>query len=128
MKVLLINNFHYRKGGTETVYFGMADMLRRHGHEVIFFSCLSSRNESDGVNEFFVPNNYDVPKICGAARYVYNRRAARSLDALLSKHRPDIAHIHLFWGLHDYRGDSPKPEHPPGTGEDVIHGKGVQRG
>ncbi len=98
MKVLLINNFHYRKGGTETVYFGMADMLRRHGHEVIFFSCLSSRNESDGVNDFFVPNNYDVPKICGAARYVYNRRAARSLDALLSKHRPDIAHIHLFWG------------------------------
>ena len=27
MKILLINNFHYRRGGSEAVYFNMADML-----------------------------------------------------------------------------------------------------
>ena len=39
MKILLINNFHYRRGGSEAVYFNMADMLEQAGHEVIFFSC-----------------------------------------------------------------------------------------
>ena len=48
MKILLINNFHYRKGGSEAVYFNMARMLAHHGHEVLFFSCTDSRNESCG--------------------------------------------------------------------------------
>ena len=31
MKVLLINNFHYRKGGSETVYFNTGKMLEEAG-------------------------------------------------------------------------------------------------
>ena len=38
MKVLLINKVHYRKGGSETYYFTLADALRACGHQVIFFS------------------------------------------------------------------------------------------
>ena len=31
MKILLINRFHYRKGGSEAVYFNTAELLRRAG-------------------------------------------------------------------------------------------------
>ena len=29
MKILLVNKFHYRKGGSETYYFALAEALRR---------------------------------------------------------------------------------------------------
>ena len=48
MKILLINNFHYRKGGSEAVYFNMARMFAERGHEVLFFSCTDERNEPSG--------------------------------------------------------------------------------
>ena len=97
MKILLINNFHYIKGGSEAVYFNMARMFVRMGHEVVFFSCTSDRN-LDGANEYFVKPNSEVNKLVGAMRYIYNGSAARALDRLLTEHKPDIAHIHLFWG------------------------------
>ena len=98
MKILLINNFHYVKGGSEAVYFNMARMFTQAGHEVIFFSCKSDKNTAYGSNDHFVPLNSEVNPILGAFRYIYNGSAARSLDRLLRENRPDIAHIHLIWG------------------------------
>lgn len=98
MKVLLINNFHYIKGGSESVYFNMADMLTKAGHQVIFFSCQSPNNTQYGVNSYFVRSNGDMNPICGAIRYIHNREAKISLERLIVAERPDIAHIHLFWG------------------------------
>ena len=98
MKVLLINNFHYIKGGSEAVYFNMADMLERNGHEVIFFSCSSTRNINRGQTKYFVKPNNEVNPVIGAFRYIYNGAAKRNLERLIVEHKPDIAHIHLFWG------------------------------
>lgn len=98
MKILLINNFHYRKGGSEAVYFNTADLLRRHGHEVVFFSCIDDRNERCAQEKFFVTPNDKLPRIKGAANYFYNTAAARNLKRLLEAEKPDIAHIHLLWG------------------------------
>ena len=98
MKILLINNFHYRKGGSEAVYFNMARMLMQRGHEVVFFSCTSPLNEQDGSNRHFVTPNNSLPLAQGAMRYIYNREAQRSLEQLIKEEQPDIAHIHLFWG------------------------------
>lgn len=98
MKILLINNFHYRKGGSEAVYFNMAEMLVRYGHEVIFFSCIDSKNEPSNQSEYFVASNASLSKIRGAVRYFYNNEAKRNLERLIAKEKPDIAHVHLFWG------------------------------
>ena len=98
MRVLLINNFHYIKGGSEAVYFNMARMFTQAGHDVLFFSCTSDRNLEYGANEYFVAPNSEVNPVVGAMRYIYNGSAARALDRLLTENRVDIAHIHLFWG------------------------------
>lgn len=98
MKILLINNFHYRKGGSEAVYFNMAQMFARHGHEAVFFSCTDERNEPSEQSGYFVRPNLALTKIKGAIRYFYNCEARRNLERLIERERPDIAHVHLFWG------------------------------
>ena len=98
MKILLINNFHYRKGGSETVYFNTADILQQHGHEVIFFSCVDEKNEPCRQQDFFIKPNNKLSKLKGAIRYFYNTEAKRKIEKLILAEKPDIAHIHLFWG------------------------------
>lgn len=98
MKILLINNFHYRKGGSEAVYFNMARMFAERGHEVLFFSCTDERNEPSGQSGYFVHPNHALPRIKGGLRYFYNGEARRNLERLIETERPDIAHVHLFWG------------------------------
>ena len=34
MKVLLVNKFHYLKGGSEKYYFELGELLKEHGNEV----------------------------------------------------------------------------------------------
>lgn len=95
MKILLINNFHYRKGGSETVYFNTAEVLRKNGHDVIFFSYKEDENVACDQGDFFVNHKGAFGTI---RDYFYNREAEKKLEALLEKERPDIAHVHLFWG------------------------------
>ncbi len=103
MKVLLIDNFHYRRGGAEVVYLNTADMLLEHGFEVVFFSQEWKENLGTSNSKYF-PKGYSVRskgfsnKLKCITHYFYNIDAARSLENLISVEKPDIAHIHLFWG------------------------------
>ena len=95
MKVLLINNCHYRRGGAETVYFETAEMLLKSGHEVCFFSIEDNRNSKTGQHEYFIPLGGATKRIVS---YFNNVKAARMLEKVLMKEKPDIAHAHLLWG------------------------------
>ena len=44
MRILLVNKFHYLKGGSEKYYFELAEMLKEHGHEIAFFSMKNEKN------------------------------------------------------------------------------------
>jgi len=96
MKVLLINNFHYRKGGSETVYFNTGRILENYGHQVIWFSFKDEKNEPCGQSEYFP--SHSGGKLRQALDYFSNKGAAKALDALLAVEKPDIAHVHLIWG------------------------------
>jgi Glycosyltransferase len=103
MKILLINLFHYRRGGSEVVYFNTADLLRSHGHEVIFFSQRWPENVSCPQSIYFCKGiDANSPKLSdkikGVVNYFYNGYAAKNLERLIKQERPDVAHIHLSWG------------------------------
>ncbi len=98
MKILQINNFHYRKGGSEAVYFNTAELLKKNGHEVIFFSSNNAENIFCEEGKYFVSNINDIPRWKGVQNYFYNREAKAKLEALILAEKPDIAHAHLFWG------------------------------
>lgn len=98
MKILQINNFHYRRGGSEAVYFNTAELLKKNGHDVIFFSGILLANLPCEQSKYFVSNINDIPRWKGLQNYFYNREAKDKLETLIMVEKPDIAHAHLFWG------------------------------
>lgn len=102
MKILLINKFHYKKGGSETYYFNLARLLAEHGHEVMFFSMQDERNVPSEYSRYFVENidyhgkNTAASKIKLALKFIYSFEASQKLDSLIKYKKPDIAHLHIF--------------------------------
>lgn len=101
MKILLVNKFHWRKGGSETYYFALADGLRALGHEVAFFSMEDERNEPTEWSRYFVTNrDYNGPssivdKAKAAQSLVYSKEAREKFDALCREFQPDVIHLNL---------------------------------
>ena len=102
MKVLLVNKYHYVRGGSETYYFGLAELLRKAGHEVIFFAMQDKKNIPCEQSEYFVSNvdfNGELSireKVNAAVRMIYSLEAKKKISALIEKEAPDIIHINLF--------------------------------
>lgn len=102
MKVLLVNKYHYVRGGSETYYFGLAELLRKAGHEVIFFAMEDAQNIPCEQSGYFVSNvefNGELTakqKIKAALRMIYSFEAKRKISLLIEKEKPDIIHINLF--------------------------------
>lgn len=102
MKILAINAFHYRRGGSETVYFNTAALLRAHGHEVVEFALKWPENQQSLYSEFFAESKESrkgaLKPVKNIVNYFYHFEAARNLDRLLRQEKPDVAQVHLIWG------------------------------
>lgn len=101
MKILLINKFHYMRGGSETYHFALAEALRAKGHEVIFFAMQDDKNLECEQSKYFVPNvDYNngkiVNKIYAIKNFFYSDDAKRQMEELIKAEKPDIAHIGLL--------------------------------
>ncbi|MDD4994914.1 MAG: glycosyltransferase [Patescibacteria group bacterium] len=121
MKILLINKFFYRRGGAETYFFDLAELLKRQGHEVAFFSMKGRENDKSVWSKYFV-SEVDYTRREGilreagkAAGYLYNFEARSNLKKLLADFKPDIVHLHniyhqLSTSVLDALRDSPAPK------------------
>ncbi len=54
MKVLMVNSFHYLRGGAERCCFDLSALLEAHGHKVIPFSMRHPRNVPTPYDDYFV--------------------------------------------------------------------------
>lgn len=105
MKILLVNKFHYLRGGAERAYFDTAEILRSRGHEIAFFSMEHPQNEPTPWSRFFVsPVEYSADgrmsvraKLRAAARILWNREAEKKIGALMDEFRPDVVHFHNIY-------------------------------
>ena len=101
MKILLVNKYHYVKGGSETYYFGLADLLTKLGHEVIYFSMADINNKPCEQEKYFVSNvdfNSNIStlqKVKAGFRVLYSFEAKKNISALIEQEHPDIVHINL---------------------------------
>jgi glycosyltransferase involved in cell wall biosynthesis len=103
MKILQINNFHYVRGGADRVYFETSKLLEKHGHEVLFFSIKDQESEKHYSDKYFVkPFDYQnvgtITKLQMAAKFIFNSEAREKLELLIQNEKPDIAHLHIFFG------------------------------
>lgn len=102
MKILMVNKFYYIKGGSETYYFSLKDLLEKNGYEVIDFSMEDEKNFESKYSKFFV-NNVDYnkeqsifSKMKEAKKIIYSTEAKKKLELLIKETKPDIAHLHIF--------------------------------
>ena len=104
MKVLQINNVHYRRGGADAVYLNTAELLQQHGNEVVFFNMVKNGNLPCKDDKYWVSSLDSRPKgvkskLIELRNFFDNPEAARKIEELIIAEKPDIAHIHLFWGM-----------------------------
>ena len=102
MRILEINQCHYRRGGADIVYLNTGKLLESKGHQVAYFSTANSKNENTCYSKYFLENkdlrNIPFSEKFGSIRtYLYNKEAKEKLTQLIKDFKPDVAHVHLFY-------------------------------
>lgn len=101
MRIILVNKFHYLKGGSETYYFGLAEGLKKLGHEVHFFAMQDEKNlPCDDADLFVSAKDYNgatsaAKKISEAKTLIYSKESLEKFEALCERVHPDIVHMNL---------------------------------
>lgn len=100
MKILVANKFFWSKGGSERVLFDLIRGYESRGHEVVPFSMRDVRNVPTPWETSFVSNvDYatlrgPIARVGAALRAVHSFEAARKIEDLCRRTRPDVAHLH----------------------------------
>ena len=97
MKILLVNKFHYLKGGSEKYYFELAELLKKHGHEIAYFSMKNDSNINTQEKEYFVEKiDLNTGNKLKALSVIYSIKNKKKMKEALEDFKPDIVHINNF--------------------------------
>ena len=105
MRILLINNYLYPRGGAEHSFFRIGRLLESHGHEVIYFACRHPKNIPSTFEHLFPPYHdlrelklKSLPaQLRAFTDMLYNYTAAANLSRLLQQVQPDLAHLNNIY-------------------------------
>lgn len=98
-----MNSYHYRRGGSDVVYFDHAALFEEMGWDNTCFSMHHPDNLATSDSADFADLvDFEYPgvgpaKIRTAWRTIYNNQARKRLRALLDRTRIDIAHAHCIY-------------------------------
>lgn len=99
-RLLAINNYFYRRGGAEAVFFDHMAMFADIGWDVMPFAMQHEQNEPSPWSGYFVSEieygrkTSPARKAVQAASIIYSREAQRNIRRLIDKSRPAVAHAH----------------------------------
>lgn len=101
--LLSVNNYHYYRGGAETVFLEHNRMFESHGWQVVPFSMHHPRNLPSAWSRHFVDEiefgqSYSLPeRLRQLPRIIYSLQARQRLSKLLDETTPDICHAHNIY-------------------------------
>jgi glycosyltransferase involved in cell wall biosynthesis len=101
--LLSINNYHYPRGGAEVVFLEQNRMLEDAGWRVVPFAMHHPNNLPSPWSRYFVDElefggGYSaLGTLKRASKVVYSREARSKLGDLLSRVRPQVAHLHNIY-------------------------------
>lgn len=103
MRIALLSNFWYQRGGLERVMLSDAAGLQERGHEVVPFASAHPLNDRAAYAGYF-PTSVDhgslgrgqtvSERASTAVRLFHNRGAVAAFDRLVSDARPEVVHQH----------------------------------
>lgn len=97
MRILMVNKFHYLKGGSEKYYFDLAKLLEENGHEVAFFSMKNEKNIRTNNKEYFVEEiDLNSNNKLKALEVIYSKDNKKKMEEALDEFKPDIVHLNNF--------------------------------
>jgi glycosyltransferase involved in cell wall biosynthesis len=103
MKILLINNFDYIRGGSDSVFIETAKLLSEKGHEVAIFTARDMNVEpmdlSPKIQKYFTEDIFSNSKINTIKKSLYflkNSIAQSDLQHCIDEFNPNIIHLHIF--------------------------------
>ena len=102
-KILSINNYHYRRGGSDVVYLDHAALIEEQGWVNGFFSMNHPKNFDTPWSQYFIDeiefgHAYSTgQKLAMASKVVYSFEAQRKLKRLLQDFPADVAHLHCIY-------------------------------
>ncbi len=144
-KVLLVNTYHYLRGGDSRHVLALAKLLSQYGNDVHFFAMKGENNLPCEDEEFFV-SEMDYQKALQIRSPVqlarvlwranYSLEARRKIANLLDRLRPNVVHLHsirhhltksiiqefkkrsipMVWTLHDFKELCPNTSFFDGAG------------
>ena len=100
MRVLLVNAFHYLKGGVERTYLDESRWLAGAGHAVAHFATRHPDNEPSPTAEYFAPpadfteGGSALAQLPQLSRALWSAPAAAAMARLVSAWKPEVAHLH----------------------------------
>lgn len=100
LRILLVNAFHWLKGGVERTYLDESRWLTAAGHDVLHFATRDPRNLDSPTARFFAPPadfGEGAPALAQLRqldRALWSRPAQEAMAELVRTLRPDVAHVH----------------------------------
>lgn len=100
MRILLVNAFHYLKGGVERTYLDESRWLGAAGHAVAHFATRHPDNEPSPTAEYFAPpadfteGGSALAQLPQLSRALWSGPAAAAMAKLVAEWKPEVAHLH----------------------------------
>ena len=102
-RLLSINSYHYRRGGSDIVYLEHAALMESAGWKNAFFSMHHPSNIPSEWSAYFVKeiqygHQYSLAqKVAMATKVVYSFEAQRKISKLIDEYQPTLAHTHCIY-------------------------------
>jgi glycosyltransferase involved in cell wall biosynthesis len=105
-RLLNVNTYHYRRGGSDVVYLDHAAMMADAGFECAYFAMQHPKNEPTPWSRHFIDElefgrAYGwLEKATMAGKVVWSWEARAKLARLLDEFPADVAHLHCIYHHH----------------------------
>lgn len=101
MKILTVNKFLFKKGGSETYILKLGEQLKNMGCEVQYFgmehqgNCVFN-NAGQYTSDMDFHTASPLKKISYSLKTVYSKEAKAKIKAVLNDFKPDVVHLNNF--------------------------------
>lgn len=101
MRIFHINNYHFPRGGSDRYFLNVARALSDRGHDVRTLAPVDPRDTDNDLRAeaAIVPMSTSLrPRPADILRFFYNLTARDIMRRVIVKFRPEIVHLHIYYG------------------------------